>query len=72
MTVWEIVQRAAFDRATLPGVRLFLWEAGGGGLLDGAETLQRVALVEAACVVLSGRRSSGLCCRERVLEVPGF
>lgn len=57
MKVWKIVQRAVFDRAAaVPSVKLSLWEAGGGAgrkLLDGAETLQRVVLMEAACVVLS-------------------
>lgn len=64
MKVWKIVQRGVFDRAAVPSVKLFIWEAGGGAgrkLLDGAETLQRVVLMEAACVVLSGRCSAGLC-----------
>lgn len=56
MKVWKIVQRAVFDRAVVPIAKLSLREAGGGAgrkLLDGAETLQRVVLMEAACVVPS-------------------
>lgn len=71
MKVWKIVQRAVFDRAVVLSVKL--WEVGreaGRELLDGAEMLQRVVLMEAACVVLSGR-----CLRRalpRALEVQGF
>ena len=66
MMVGKIVQRAAFDMAVRLGVKLFLCEAEETRreLLDGAETLQRVVLMEAACVVLSGRCSARLC-RER-------
>lgn len=59
MKVWKNVQRAVFDRATC--------EVGcktGTELLDEAEMLQRVVMMEAACVVLSGRCCAGLC-RER-------
>lgn len=57
MKLWKIVQRAVIDRAVVPGAELFLRRK----LLDGADVLRRVVLMQAACVVLSSRRSAGLC-----------
>lgn len=68
MEVWKIVQRAVFDRAAVPSVRLFPWEAGGGAarmLLDAAGG------ADGGC--LCGPQRSVL--RQflpRVLEVQGF
>jgi len=60
MKVLKIVQRAALDSRRFP-VWSGLREAGGGAgrAQGGAEPLQRVVLMEAACVVLSGPRCAG-------------
>lgn len=68
MEVWQIVQRAVFDRAAVPNVKLFLWRAGGGA---GRKPLDAAGGADGGC--LCGPQQSVLRrALPRVLEVQGF
>ncbi len=68
MEVWKIVQRAVFDRAVVPGVRLFLWEAGGGA---GRKLLDAAGGADGGCLC-GPQRSALRRALPRALEVQGF
>lgn len=62
------MQRAVFDRAAFPNVKLFLWRAGGGA---GRKLLDAAGGADGGC--LCGPQRSGLRrALPRALEVQGF
>lgn len=67
MEVWEIVPRAVFDR-DVPGVKLFLWEAGGGA---GRKLQDAAGGADGGCLC-GPQRSVLRWALPRVLEVQGF